>query len=232
MSKNLFDTRFGIQRNDGFVSSVWRLWVTRQGDVYLAWRSQAGTNKYSFHKSGICRSAFTKEHGAPAKMSDRAIFRWRRKPTPKVGSNEASRVAWIAFPTDFLSKKTQVEDKKIMWIDAAPKGGATYIELAYTAESEETIGKALSPEQSRKLLKFIELSNEEALLMMYYHGDWENKDLSSPTSKESIFPDVLFSENDPEDTGRPVRIVFGPDPRDGGALVLQELGGFRSPKKS
>ena len=49
-------------------------------------------------------------------------------------------------------------------------------------------------------------------------------DLNARTG--SFFTDLLFSADDPDDTGRPVRIRFGPQPKDGDALVLQELGGF------
>ncbi len=228
MSKNAFDLRFGIKRTDGYTSSIWRLWVTRSGDVYLAVRSQAGINKYSFHASGICRSAFTKEHGTPGKMSDRLMHKWRRKHTPNEGLSRVSRVAWIAFPTDFLSRDIEVESNKIKWIDAASSRGATYFELAYTIENEESIKKALSSSQARKLINYVSIPTGEALLIMYYHSDWNNKDLKSPASEESIFPDLLFSANDPENTGRPVRIIFGRIPSDGDALVLQELGGYRT----
>ena len=41
-----------------------------------------------------------------------------------------------------------------------------------------------------------------------------------------MFPNLLFSANDPLNTGRPIRMFFGPMPKDGDALVLQELGGY------
>jgi hypothetical protein len=75
---------------------------------------------------------------------------------------------------------------------------------------------------------YAQLIDNEALLVMYSYGDWENKDLNSPASPESIFPDLLFSEKDPNDTGRPIRIVLGPSPSDNDALVLQELGGYKT----
>jgi hypothetical protein len=33
--------------------------------------------KVSFHESGICRRAFTREHGAPSTMTDWVMNRWR-----------------------------------------------------------------------------------------------------------------------------------------------------------
>lgn len=227
MSKNVFNLRFGVKRSDGYISSIWRLWATRHADVYLAVKSQAGVMKYSFHRSGICRSAFTKEHGIPRALSDRAMFKWRREQTPVQGVNEASRVAWIAFPTDYLSREASKEKKKVTWVDAAPSGGVTHIELAYTAETEQSVRKAFRSKESRNLVRYVSLPTGEALIVVYYHGLWENTDLTSPASKDSIFPDLAFSASDPDDTGRPVRILFGKPPMDGDALILQELGGYR-----
>lgn len=226
MAKNLYDLRFGIRRKDGYISSIWRLWITDLGDVYLTTSRMGGIEKYSFHKSGICRSAFTKEHGTPATMSDRALFKWDRLKTPEQHSGRASRVAWIAFPTDYLSRNKEDHKKKVTWIDAAPSGGATYLELAYTSESEESVLRAYSVENVRHLVSCTLLPTQETFLVSYYYDDWENKDLRSPAGKESVFPNLLFSENDPKETGRPVRIRFGPTPKYGDALVLQELGGY------
>jgi hypothetical protein len=184
-----------------------------------------GIEKYSFHQSGICRSAFTKEHGTPDTMTDRLIFKWKRSDTPPESTGKASRVAWIAFPTDFLSRPQKELKKQITWIPAAPRGDATYLELAYTRESEVSVRSAINI-SGRHLLSYVQLPNSEAFLISDYHADWENKDLRSPKGEKSVFPDLLFSADDPDDTGRPVRIRFGPQPKDGDALVLQELGGF------
>lgn len=207
---------------------MWRLFATRNGDVYLS--SLGGVKKYSFHQSGICRNAFTNEytekHGMPKNMTDRAMSKWKRNTTP-LSNNNATMVSMIAFPTDFLSREQKAESKKVTWIDAAPSGGATYFELAYTSGSENEIRNLLSSNGNRNLLNYGRLSANEALLAMFYHGDWENKDVNSPTSHESIFPDLLFSSNDPDDTGRPIRIVIESIPKDGDALIMQELGGYK-----
>jgi len=224
MGKNLFDLRFTIEGEDGFRSSQWRLWITSLGDVYLTTRGMGGIQKYSFHQSGICRSAFTKEHGTPSTMQDRAICKWKRAQTPQSGIGGASRVAWLAFPTDFLSRTT-APTKKTVQINAAPPGGSTYLELGYTLESEEFVGAAFR-ESQRRLHSYTLLPSGEAFFITSYHSDWENKDLNSPSGEGSVFPDLLFSANDPLDTGRPIRIFFGPTPKDGDALVLQELGGY------
>lgn len=224
MGKNLFDLRFVIEDEDGFRSSQWRLWITPPGDVYLTTRGMGGIQKYSFHQSGICRSAFTKEHGAPGAMPDRAMFKWKRVQTPSAGAGGASRVAWIAFPTDFLSR-LKAPTAKTTPITAAPPNGATYLEFGYTFESEAFVVSAFQGNQ-RRLHSYTKLPSDEAFFICSYHGDWENKDLNSPAAAGSVFPHLLFSANDPLNTGRPVRLLFGPRPKDGDALVLQELGGY------
>lgn len=157
-------------------------------------------------------------------MADRAIFKWKRSQTPLEGAGGASRVAWIAFPTDFLSRLT-TPTKRTTKITAAPPGGATYLELAYTFESEAFVASAFQSNQ-RRLQSYTKLPSGESFFICSYHGDWENKDLNSPAGTQSVFPNLLFSANDPLNTGRPVRIIFGPVPNDGDALVLQELGGY------
>jgi hypothetical protein len=226
MAKNIHDLRFGIRREDGYVSHTWRLWITRSADVYLFTRGMAGIEKYSFHRSGICRSAFTKEHGTPRSMSDRALFKWTRGGTPPVSNGMASRVAWIAFPTDFLSRITEKNPKPTTWIPAAPSGGATYLELAYTSEPESAVIAAFQ-NNGRQLVSYTKLTSGDAFIFDYYYADWENRDLRIPASHGSVFPDLLFSASDPNDTGRPIRLKLGPPPEDGDALVLQELGGYK-----
>jgi len=153
MSNFLLDLSFGVKRSDGYVSDIWHASTTRLGDFHLATGSIAGVEKYSFNKSGMCRSAHTGADGAPAALRDRAGFRWRRAATPPRGSGRASRVAWIAFPTDYLSRPTVEDDGEILWIDAAPACGATYVEFAIAAEPERGIRGVLDIMQDRTLVR-------------------------------------------------------------------------------
>ncbi len=228
MAKNLTDLRFGIQNPLGYESSIWRLWVTGHGDAYLAIRSMAKIEKFSFHQSGICRSAFTNEHGMPLTMTDRAMFKWRRMQTPLIGEGKAARIAVLGFPTDFLSKPSNSNNNDVFWISAAPVGGATYVEFAYTYESQESIEMAFEGTSSRKLLAFTRLPSGEAFFGSSYHADWENKDLNIPGGDNS--PDLVFSAVDTFNTSRPIRIRLTSPPVDGNALFLQELGGYAAPR--
>lgn len=205
-------------------SQIWRLWITSHGDVYLATRNMAKIEKFSFHKSGICRSAFTTEHGTPKSLPDRAMYKWNRLKTPPIGEGGASRVALLGFPTDFLSRIPESDAKDIYWIDAAPAGGATYVELSYTQESEDFVRTTFHERQERKLLSYVVLPTNESFFICYYHSDWENKEIKMPGNGKVA--DLIFSHHDPQNTGRPIRIRFGPAPKDDDALVLQELGGY------
>jgi len=223
MSKYLLDLNFGIKRPDGYVSDIWRASTTRLGDFRLATGSIAGVEEYRFNKSGLCRSAHTGADGAPEALRDRAGFRWRCAATPRRGSGRAARVAWIAFPADYLSRPRVEDDGTIFWIAAAPACGATYVEFAYAAEPEQGIRGVLDVMQDRTLVRCAALPNGETLVIFCYHADWENKDLRVPGN--GIAADILFSADDPLASGRPLRHRFGPAPRDEEAVLLLEMGG-------
>src|ERR1700690_2808139 len=221
MSNVLLDLSFGIKRSDGYVSDIWRASTTRLGDFHLATSSIAGVEKYSFNRSGMCRSTHSGGEGAPAALRDRAGFRWRRAATPPCGSGRAARVAWIAFPTDYLSKPSVEDDGDIFWIAAAPACGATYVEFAYAAEPEQGIRGVLDVVQDRTLVRCAALPDGETLVIFCYHADWDNKDLRVPGN--GAVADVLFSADDPLASGRPLRHRFGPMPKDEEAVLLLEM---------
>ena len=223
MSSFLLDFSFGVKRTDGYVSDIWRASTTRLGDFHLATRSIAGAEEYRFNKSGMCRSAHSGAEGAPEALRDRAGYKWRRAATPPRGSGRAARVAWLAFPTDYLSRPTVDDDGEIFWIAAAPACGATYVEFAYAAAPEQGIRGVLDIVQDRTLVQCAALPNGETLVIFCYHADWDNKDLRVPG--HGAVADVLFSADDPLATGRPLRHRFGPAPKDEEAVLLLELGG-------
>src|SRR5487761_2361636 len=177
------------------------------------WRNTASINP-------ACAAAPTV---APMALRDRAGFKWRRAATPPRGSGRAARVAWIAFPTDYLSRPTVEDDGEIFWIAAAPACGATYVEFAYAAEPEQGIRGVLDVMQDRTLVRCAELPGGETLVIFCYHADWENKDLRVPG--HGAVADVLFSADDPLASGRPLRHRFGPMPKDQEAVLLLEMGG-------
>jgi hypothetical protein len=220
--------RLGIRRTDGYTSGIWNLFISPHGVVYLASRQTAGTHKISFHKSGICRYAFTAEHGIPAGMDDRVIFKWRRASTPTASSGRATRVFLGSFPTDFLSRLSNLPLKPVAWIDAAPTRQATFLEVSFTRQTERSVRRALKIGGAvRSLLCYYPLPRREALIITYYYGDTNNKDIYSPSSTSSIFPSLRFSANDPAKTGRPFRMCVFSRPKDGDALLIKEIGGYK-----
>lgn len=223
MSDFLLDLRFGIKRSDGYVSDVWRASATRDGDFQLATRSIAGVEAYTFEQSGACSSAHFGAEGTPAALCDRAGFSWRRAATPPRGSGRAARVAWIAFPTDYLSRPGPEEVAEVLWIEAAPASGATYVEFAYVAEPEQGIRGVMDVMQDRTLVCCAALPSGETLAIFCFHAGWDNKDLR--VSGNGVAADVLFSATDALDSGRPLRHRFGPVPRDEEAVMLLEMGG-------
>jgi hypothetical protein len=225
MSNFLLDFNFGVKRSDGYVSDIWRASTTRMGDFHLATQSIAGVEQYSFNKSGMCRSAQSGAEAAPAALRDRAGFKWRRAATPPRGSGRAARIAWIAFPTDYLSRPS-VRDEgegEIFWIAAAPASGATYVEFAFAGEPEQNIRGVLDIVQDRTLVRCAALPSGDTLVIFCYHADWENKDVRVPG--HGAVADVLFSAADPLQSGRPLRHRLGPAPKDGEAVMLLEMGG-------
>ena len=75
--------RLGIGRPTGARSSVFRVWASPRGDVYVAARNIAGDMKTSLHSSGRWRVAFTEAHAAKPgalvpKGKDRAVHKWAR----------------------------------------------------------------------------------------------------------------------------------------------------------
>lgn len=222
MARNILDLAFAVRQGDDSQSSVWRLWATRQGDVYFASRGLAGIAKYSFHISGICRSALTSQQVESGSRS-RLIHRWVRLPSPPSGSSQASRVMLLAVPSDYLSLSRGSAPAHTTWVAAASQGGATFFELAFTRESRASVESAFLA-NGRTLLAYGQLPTDESVLLNYYHGDWVNQDLRLEGNADA--PGLLFSASDPRQTGRPIRLTFGPMPNDCDSAILQELGGY------
>lgn len=197
--------------------------MTRHGDAYLASRQLAKIHKLSLHRSGICRSAFTSEHGTPASMPDRLMYKWQRNSIPPVGSGRGSRVVWIGIPTDYLSFRPDVDLTGHACVPPAPAGGATYFEVVFTAEPEQVVERSFASMPGRNLLLYAPTPDGHGLFLCWYHAEWQNQDLRMPG--EGV-PDLVFSAADPLRTGRPVRLTMGKPPKDGDALVVTELGGY------
>ncbi len=223
MAKNLADLRFAIKNFTGDSSCIWRFWVTRKGDVYLAMRSLAHVVKLSFHVSGSCRNAIVKERERYINSNNRLIFDWQRLETPSLGSNSISKVAILAFPTDYLSKVLHDISEDVFWLDAAPNGDAIYVEIFFTYESHHSVSQA-ADQSNMQLLNYTVLPSSEAVVMVSYRSAWGGDDLTMKGGSDTS--DIIFSKSDPLNTGRPLRMHMAIPPHDGGFVAIKELGGY------
>ena len=133
MSKR-FDVRLAVGVPNGPRSDVWHYW-SRNESVYVANANMGGIVKFSFHPPNICRYAFTKEHGTPAALPDRATKLWRRDPTLPAGARKIVRVLRVGFWTDVLSTALASQSKEPIWIKPAPLGNTTIVDLMTKAHS-------------------------------------------------------------------------------------------------
>src|SRR6266446_1706722 len=108
--------RFAVGARESPQSSSWRLWV-HGCDVYLLKRGAVNIDKFSFHKSGICRWALIspREDG-----SDRAFRKWRYNPVPDGRSGQGSLLVTMLISTNHLSAPGREPSAKIHWISPAP----------------------------------------------------------------------------------------------------------------
>lgn len=208
-------------------SSVWRIW-SRRDDVYLATGGLGGIQKFSFHRSGRCRQAFTKEHGTPAGFSDRAMIRWWRAPTPQPdGNGRGSMVLHVGVPTDTLSTGMSALRKPVTWVSPAPDGMATILEMFFTLEPREVIYRAAQSSQ-RSVIAYTPLPSGEAFGITMRHATWEGKDFGMPAIHHE-HRDFIFTNDDPNNTGRPIRLSVFKPPNDGDAIIGWEHGGYPMP---
>jgi hypothetical protein len=232
MAKNLKDLRFGTKDSRENISNVWRLWVTKHGDIYLATRAMGGIVKYSFHQSGICRYAHTSEAWG-AKEGDRALNKWKRRAIPARGKNQVVPLAMLAMPTNFLSRESEETKKKVHWLPAAPENQTIIIELVLTSEPELDVRNNLSSLPERTLFDYVALTATLGLVISYYHREWDNKDLTMSATGTGPFPEaILLSEHDPDDTGRPIRVCLHTSPKDGEPVQIRDLGGYKVLEKA
>lgn len=228
MAGKRFDIQLAVGSPSGPRSSVWAIW-SRNSEVYAAHRSMGRIEKFSFHTPTLCRHAFTKEHGTPSGQSNRAMQSWHRGNTPQAGSNQIVRVLRIGVATDHLSTKlAEVPPNNTHWINPAPSGGSTVIDLSFTNDSEAIVREALKPEPANlehKLLAHSQLQNGEAFSISTWHSDKADKVfrvLAAPHDPR----DLLIFPLDPENTGRPVRLTLFSNPKDGDLMTVWEWGGF------
>ena len=214
--------RFAVGEPDGPQSNGWKLWGQGE-EAYLLQRAMGKVQKFSFHKTGICRWAQIEER---ADGSDRAILRWRRDPVPEAGSGQACRLVSLAFPTNHLSARGEGVDK-VDWIEPALTGHAAMVEISLTREDRATIHGLFQKRGERKLVFCQTLRNGTNLCAAVLHFDCGPVNLrmpADPVRPEQVFGDLTFPDHDSESSGRPVRMHMASS--HSLPPTLWELGGY------
>lgn len=123
MKKDTF--YFAVGAEDGPRSSVWRVWWSKEGDVYVAVRSLGGIIKASFHHtSNVRHIAFQKDflkRFPLFNIGERTLYRWYRTHWPNLN---VSLEGIIYIPADDL-RRSAVDEKlrkngSIVWIEPPP----------------------------------------------------------------------------------------------------------------
>jgi hypothetical protein len=184
--------------------------------------------KFSFHTPNVCRLAFTKEHGTPRTVANRATHEWRRDPTPEKGGGRVVRVLRVHFPTDVLSSAGTLPTKHVNWVKSAPPGGATVLDLMYTRDDESVLFETIArepPDVRHKIIAYRKLPNGEAFCISSWIYDGAKNTLRVPASHGHKH-DLVILPQDPGNTGRPVRLINFSNPKDGDFIQAWEFGGY------
>jgi len=216
------DFRIAVGSAHGPRSSVWR-GASNNNEVYLSHSMMGKVEKFSFHRSLKCRRAFH-EHTKPSGMDDRAIEKWTRVQTPPTGISYA---LVAIFPTDTLSTALAPEGKDVLWIGAALPGATTVLEFIFTRDNEDRT-RELANSNSRELLSYTVLPNEEAFCVTKTNGRWTGENFVVP----GVIDDdkqYVISRDDPQNTGRPARFSTYRQLNNGTVLEAWEYGAYQVP---
>lgn len=221
---NSVDLRFAVGRLNEPRSGVWRAF-SRGSEVYLAAPPSAGREKFSFHSSGICRHAFTKEEGPGDGEDDRVISRWIRSQAPPAPG--VSYALLLRFPCDYLSSALAAPTKRVTWVPSASVGGSTTFEFCYTQMNRRD-AEAAAAATNRTLLSHTLLPSGEAFTVTWLHEPWLGEPFRVPGL---LYADCEYfiSRLDLENTGRPVRFLRILPASDGVPSIAEDFGAYKVP---
>jgi hypothetical protein len=218
------DLRFAVGESNGPHSAIWRGYSNKEG-VYVSHGGMGGIQKFSFHKSLICRHAFTKQEGPADGEDDRVIHKWRREIAPQTGGIVYALVA--RFPSDFLSTALEKERKTVTWLPAAISGHATVVEFVFSALGRDAT-YALAQSSGRTIVSYTAIPNGEAFVVSWVHEKWNGEPFTFP----GIFDrddQCVISKYDPTNSGRPNRFTLFLDPTDNQPMIVDEFGAYFAP---
>jgi hypothetical protein len=144
MKRRDFQIRFAVGNPEHNYSTAWSAWGWGN-EFYIGALAMMGSTKISLHRSGNCRVAIIDKKweelgtkGMP-RPDDRAITKWKRKPTPDTG---AVHVASVLFPTDYLRNTESpmaTAKRPLTVLTPAPAGGSIEVGFFYSREPVETL---------------------------------------------------------------------------------------------
>ena len=130
--------RFAVGPPDGLTSNAWRMWTSKKGDIYIAYRDNFKEAKVSLHASGRWHMGFTTEAISKNPQllpsdKNRAWDVWDEPPTSLPDSVVAFK---LIFPTAELAVRPEQRTAKlwerVLYIESAPPGKVTIITLFVT----------------------------------------------------------------------------------------------------
>jgi hypothetical protein len=138
----------------------------------------------------------------------------------------------IVFPTSHLSAYAGSFTKPITWVDPAPKGQGTNIDVFLTNEISTVVEKGLIERGERELLAFDPLRDGPNVGVAASFVDCRPIDLQSPgnpTLSGIVFGDLIFPEQDTLGTGRPIRMLIIPlAQNEETSPIAWEIGGYEA----
>jgi hypothetical protein len=221
---NRVNFRIAVGEANGPRSGVWR-GFSNGNDVYLTTTGMAGIEKFSFHGSGICRHAFTKEEGPADGETDRVLHRWRREVPVPAGA--LVQVLTARFPSDYLSTSLRPEGKAVAWLPAAAPGSATLVDFAFSGAGEEAT-REMAESTGRTIVSYTDLPNGDGFVVTSMHHAWTGESFTMPGLFDR--PDqYVVSKSDPFGSGRPTRFTLFIDPTQEHPMLVDEYGAYSAP---
>ena len=142
------EIRFAAGTENGFRSTVWKLYAGSDDSVYLQSRMMGSDTKISLHKSGECHWARTddwvkKNLDKVAGNSDRFLHRWSRKIPSGTVAELTFRLIVPASELRIIGEENRLE--KVQWLPRPENGQSLAVELYFTPSVNGELDKSHFP---------------------------------------------------------------------------------------
>ena len=111
----------------------------------------------------------------------------------------------VGFATAVLSTALNKPTKEVIWVPAAPRG-STVIDLIFTREDEETV-RTLTAKVAHNLIAYKVLPSGEAFCLVSWFSEEAEENAFVVPASHHTNNDLIVSPEDPDATGRPVRLT-------------------------